>query len=536
MFTSFSLKNCWPCSKSEERPLLDPLSNSPSSSKSSVQSSIGSYFRSCRQIVGHYAPQIARGVVGVAGLVSTVVSSVFAYYEMQETHPDPIKLTGYYVDIGLSVRLTTEAICPSFSPSSRIRIVHNLTTWWSYEWYLILWNAYINASSAAQPHLLNTITAMFGYQVTADLLNLGQRLTKHYQSESLEEESNQVPADLGLNTPIVSHLLLPDYNNLPAFILLHALLLTLGVAGLTFTGKYPISDASLRIFVESGSYLAIGNAVGSGITETARRFREKGERANREALLISESNSRASPPFKVKFLRGLIRFVPIIGAEVASSIPINEDHLYLFGIAGLLYGGVSTLAQRKFQLLTPEADERKKAKNYTFHHGQSHIRTALLVDIVGSVLFFYLFTGFFNVGSVLTPTAKGRVDIAVCMQTALLSLPIALATEKAFIPGKNSRLFNQLYCLLFENPLALPMAYMLMQQVSRVDNKDLNKDSPPQRAFGLVGLALYIVILSSWRLKATSPRRSQYPISSSNYRMVALMTLILRCQGKLPTS
>jgi hypothetical protein len=532
MFSSFSMKTCWPFSRSEERPLLNPLSDSPPSSRSSSRG----YFRNCQQILRDYAPQIARGVVGVASLVSTAVSSVFAYQEMQEVDPDPIKLTGHYLNIGLSLRLTAEAICPSFSPSSRIRKVHNFTTWWSYETYLVLWNAYLNSSAAAQPYILNTITALFGYQVAADSLNLVHTLTKRYHADPVEEEGDQNPPDLRLYTPIISRLLSPDYDNLPAFIFLHTLIFLTGVAGLGFTSKYSISDASLSIFVQSGSYLAVGNALGSGLTELGRRRWVKGEIANREALLINGSDSRASPPFKVKVLRGLMQFVPIVGAEVASSIPISPERLYLFGLAGLLYGGVSTLAQPKFQLLTPELDARKKSKNYTFHDGQSHIRTSLLVDIVGSVLFFYLFTSFFNVGSVLTPLAKGRVDIAVSMQTALVTVPITLAIEKAFVPGKNNRLFNQLYYLLFGNPLFLSMSYMLMRQVSQVDSQDLNTDSPPKRAFGLVGLALYVVILTSWRLKAISLRRSQHPLSSSNYRMIALMTLILRCQGKLPTN
>lgn len=516
-------------------------------SVSQCTSSVGSHLRfSCLTKANLQTP--LRVFVAAASTASIVANGILLKHEMQEEQRDPAALTAYSVSLGISVRALIESLFPS-TAGTKMRVAQDALSRWAFETYETLLQVVVNVPEDYEQPALNVLLGVIGYHAAGDALTLSysqinplvqplvDRCYRRPNYETLEDVNSTIndalPHLMEEETPInnvssrpeiVSHLLQPDCDKTKHVILLNVTVSAVGALGVGAGYWNLIQRESLVPFVGAGSYFLVGQGGGYLSIEGLRYLKRWLE--NKE-----DNYDETTDSFPIKVLSKLFEFTPIIATEVISAI--SSKSIGVFALVGWLYGMRNNEVQRRFQYLTAEAYQEKIEQNQTVNEqGQKVKKTAIKIDEYLSLAFFAAFTGWFGYG-IYGAIPREQVVLSSFIASTLGLAAVAKVTDNFFRPGENNRVLNQLNYTLFDNSLFSSVAYMLMKQMTAINNHALNQDTSVQLIFGDTGVILFGVMLGSGRINNLRLVRGPFALTSSSFRMLGLWTIIDSCKNTI---
>ncbi|CUI17430.1 hypothetical protein PNK_1823 [Candidatus Protochlamydia naegleriophila] len=220
-------------------------------------------------------------------------------------------------------------------------------------------------------------------------------------------------------------------------------------------------------------------------------------------------------------------------------------------LIGMAYGKTKYDAKREFQALTSQVENSKKRKNQTLQTGcwqglkenrmcqalglvedDRRLRTAILVDRIITIPLFLGLTGFTIAVALDTDSVRHQIAISALLISTMGMTAFSALLKRYFQPGKNSRLFNELYFNVFENTEFLPLVYSILTQMGDIDDESIGKHDSLQFAFSLLGMTTFGSLLSIVRVESGDSRRNPSIYTSPVYRMSSWLTFLKLAKGK----
>ncbi len=575
---------------------ITPLTHSivteqPDSSSSSLWTTISSWGRKIKPML----VPLTIGVATTTSLIASTVFLVKKHQHPDSDSPTDLALEALcWSNLGVSGRLLLEAISsPNNAIYRRIQQVHNTTTGLAFWGFLALWNTSLNVDKSDQRNLYGAISTWFGYNLTNDCIQIIKSLGEEFsnlneegeQEKQIEEGGHSINVqeeDHSINQsyeqpvsgqeeatlpseneilPVLSPprrrskklrpnlLLEPLFTDTRKVILYNAAKIALGVGATIFNNTYLNPNDKFYPICNTFGYLLMGAGIGEIGMEGLMHLLEKVER------LINSSSNPSHPRAKkigLKVVRLAVEAVPVIVVELNMVFEIfNENKNYLGLPVGIAYSMTKHLEKRKFQALTPKIEKHQKRKNQVpqegcwkglegsrilkaldIVEGDRRLRTAIIVDRIITIPLYLGLTGFTIAVAVDADSIQDQIAISALLVATVGMTGFSTLLKKFFKPGKNSRLFNEIYFNVFENKEFLPLVYSFLTQMSSIDDESIAKDSKLQFAFALLGMTTFGSMLALDRVEAGDSSRSLVLHTDPGYRMSSWLTFLMLFKGK----
>ncbi len=345
-------------------------------------------------------------------------------------------------------------------------------------------------------------------------------------------------------------LLEPVFTDTRNVIIYNAVKIALGVGATIFNNTYLDPNDKAYPLCNTFGYLLIGSGVGEVGMEGLSRLLKKVEDFFNSAP-TQVSHPRATK-IGLKAMKLAVEAVPLLFVELNMVYEIfNEQKNYLGLPLGIAYGMTKQPKKREFQELTRTIEKERKKNNMVpqagcwekwkdsqvfkaldLVDGDRRLRTAIIVDRVISIPLYLGLTAFTIAVAVDADSIQDQIAISALLVSTFGVTGLATLLKKLFKPGKNSRLFNEVYFNFFENKEFLPLIYSFLTQMSNIDDESIAKDTKLQFAFALLGMTTFGAMLGLDRFEAGDSSRDQVLHTDPGYRMSSWLTFIMLLKGK----
>ncbi|WP_068470350.1 hypothetical protein [Candidatus Protochlamydia phocaeensis] len=543
------------------------------------QTSTGSIFWAgiksfCGRRIKPLLPRIAQGVVATTALVA---SGTFLMYKNQlpdseSSMEDKVAETVCWINLGVSLRALIESFSVTPAINQYMQQAHTFTTNLSFWGFLMLWNTAINVPDSAQEKVLGMISAWAGYNVTNDFIQIvnqikqdGSHLLNSRGQEDQEvissieepqqEDQGSFPSSAHVqdtplperisvesrNAPICA-LLEPAHTQVKVNLLINAAKITCGVSATLFVNLYLSPSNQLFPLYNACGYLLIGAGAGEIGMEGLLQVLKKIESNLQKREL--ESRPMRARRIALTVMKTSIQAIPKAVIEMNALLSIFHNN-QLAILLGIMYGITKRDAKQRFQNLTKEIYTHKKEINKVPLQGcwkglkkskilkalsitkkDKRIRTAILVDRAVTIPLFMSLTGF-SIAVVCTDQSQDQIAILAFLASTLGFAGFSTWLKNNFRPGRNNRLFNEIYFNIFENRECLPLLYSLLTQISKINDISLFHDTPLQLMFGVAAISTFGAMLGQDRVESGSIDRNPIAYTDPGFRMASLETILL---------
>lgn len=525
----------------------------------------GSIPRLCESITRHLAsfcdfelpnpfPSNTRFCIGFTGnqviLIAMVANSYFAYYAYLSDQPNPQKIAFHQISMAALTRILIENNVLLFRVKG-LRVVEHIHNWmgrFAFEGYEALLQAQTNVNSAsAAINLTACIQTWCTYILAGEVFNFF-KLDRSQHSTELDREK-----------PIVTHLVVPDYNSTLQQFFNGATSLsgTLMLIGGQIYGDHYNHESSpeeVELFLTYFGAFLTGIGIGTELTHAGiAKWRERVKRllnVNREMIGLMGGES-SSLPWQEQAMRIVSKTIQRFGAEIVCLLPGlvagNSVGVALsFAAAGFFLGSSNDVAQGKIQTMTPDELIARQPNKLRAINSGYHEQRSLLGRITKATTdaFFPFFKGkqdlavrinqattaVFSVGwfawffrGILIeagatgdePNGPATLALSTFLGSFGISTIVSRLLDYFFVPGQNSPIFNEACYRIVTNPLFLVGFYQCLVQLVQISSQAINGETSQFNyacsvfALGLLGIFFGINQVKDYRKRTLTSAIAQ---------------------------